>query len=57
MSPLLPPVILPASPPRRGAPPSLLGVRAGAMGSDVAGEVIFQEIGIQGLNGRLMLDT
>ena len=42
---------------RKGARASMLGIPAGAIEIDFAEEVIFKEIVIQGINGRLMFDT
>jgi threonine 3-dehydrogenase len=42
---------------RKGGRASLLGIPAGAMELDLAEEIIFKEIEMKGINGRLMFDT
>jgi len=42
---------------RKGGRASLLGIPAGSMELDLAEELIFKEIEMKGINGRLMFDT
>jgi threonine 3-dehydrogenase len=42
---------------RKGGAASLLGIPAGSMEIDLAEEVIFKEIVVKGINGRLMFET
>ncbi len=42
---------------KKGGTASLLGIPSGSMDIDLAGEVIFREIIVKGINGRLMFDT
>lgn len=42
---------------KKGGRASLLGIPAGGMDIDLAEEIIFKEIEMKGINGRLMFDT
>jgi threonine 3-dehydrogenase len=42
---------------KKGGRAALLGIPAGSMEIDLAGELIFKEIEMKGINGRLMFDT